>query len=49
MLARQLLTALNLNGPFRLPGEFALLQTGSEPDEDDLDEFVQSIRQTLCQ
>ena len=55
ILARQLISALNMNKSFYLPPRFALLQTANDPGEallipgisEALDNFTQNIRRTL--
>ena len=55
ILARQLISAMNMNKSFYLPGRFALLETANDPGEalaaqgmaQRLDGFAANIRQTL--
>lgn len=55
IVARQLISALNMNKSFYLPGKFALLETANDPGQamalpaigDRLDEFAANIRATL--
>lgn len=55
IVARQLISALNMNKSFHLPGHFALLETANDPGqaltqpgvEERLDEFAATIRATL--
>ena len=56
IVARQLISALNMNKSFRLPGGFALMETANDPGaamalegiEARLDLFAQTIRHTMC-
>ena len=55
IVARQLISALNMNKSFYLPGRFALMETANDPGEalklpgiqKRLDAFAQNIRDTL--
>ena len=55
ILARQLISAMNMNKSFYLPGNFALLETANDPGqalrcsgiEDKLDAFAATIRDTM--
>ena len=55
IVARQLISALNMNKSFYLPGRFALMETANDPGEalklpgiqERLDAFAQNIRDTL--
>ena len=56
IVARQLISALNMNKSFYLPGRFALMETANNPGEavslpgidQKLDRFTQNILDTLC-
>lgn len=55
ILARQLISGMNMNKSFYLPGNFALLETANNPGQalerpgiqDKLDRFAQTIRSTM--
>ena len=55
-IARQIISAMNMNKSFYLPSRFAVLETANNPGEavalpgvtDRLDEFAQNILNTLC-
>ena len=56
IVARQLISALNMNKSFYLPARFAMLETANDPGEalalpgidERLDRFADSIRKVLC-
>lgn len=56
IVARQLISALNMNKSFRLPGRFALVETANDPGAamaldgitERLDDFSQTILNTMC-
>lgn len=56
IVARQLISALNMNKSFHLPGNFALIETANDPGAalalpgigERLDGFAQTILDTLC-
>jgi multimeric flavodoxin WrbA len=56
IVARQLISALNMNKSFYLPGRFAMLETANNPGEaaalpgieERLDRFARNILDTLC-
>ena len=55
ILARQLISAMNMNKSFYLPGRFALMETANDPGQalslpgigDRLDQLAQNIRRTM--
>ena len=57
IVARQLVSAMNMNKSFRLPPRFALIETANDPGEaltlpgigERLDDFAQRIKKQLCQ
>ena len=57
VIARQIISAMNMNKSFYLPGRFAVLETANNPGEavalpgvtDRLDDFAQNILDTLCE
>ena len=57
IIARQIISAMNMNKSFYLPGHFAVLETANNPGEavalpgvtDRLDDFAQNILDTLCE
>ncbi|MBQ8851853.1 MAG: NAD(P)H-dependent oxidoreductase [Oscillibacter sp.] len=57
IIARQIISAMNMNKSFYLPGRFAVLETANNPGEavalpgvtDRLDDFAQTILNTLCE
>ncbi len=56
IVARQLISALNMNKSFHLPGQFALIETANDPGaalalpgiQTRLDRFADNILRTLC-
>ena len=56
ILARQLISAMNMNKSFYLPGRFAMMETANVPGEalasagveERLDEFSENILYTMC-